>query len=1116
MSLERSRWPHDPHHFRTRPLVAPTAEVRTDPGAPEGLVTEEVVHRLTRPVPVAQARVIRVGGAGRVATWELRLVGVADPVCSGVRERPRRHIEQTHSYHYSFRPPRLLGSGGCVDARENRSATRRNQPPTARKSAPKTELPGAERLRVKGFDLMGGKEDRGLDRGGRPALEVRFICEPGLSTDDKARFPLAFAVNENARTRLNLTPSARTLLGILALSKDDLRARDLGQMLGSKRAYESARDKLIAEFALHDLSDILILPATAPNGRGPLAMDRTRCRVDINDLVRAIERAEHSDVADLTHGGRASIEFRFWGAYIGDRLSEENFLSESAAARRRHPERVEAGHDLRDVYLVALSDHCRTLPAWFPAGVDFAEIVQDVSVRPPAAASETDSQDGEGGPDALAERTETGSSGPRRLPWTTALEQLQRVLLIGDPGAGKSWAIKTRALTLAEGWSRHAAETALLPVLLVAPKLEERLGSAGNSLSSQDLATALAGSMPDEICVDASVVAAVADHLNQGLPTAVFVDGYDEVRADRPRLAQRLPEILALLDPRASTFTLTTRPASVPQQRFMRGVSTCTLQPFGEREQTQFVNAWFATDTDRARAVTRWVARRRLDILRTPLLVALFCAVSMNKSDSPPETEADLWLRAVQHLAAEGDRYEELLETSETVRLRISVLEEIASLFVRDSGLLDSVAIEQLDVLATHQAWLQLDSIRERATVVEDLASTGLLRKVSGQRNTELTFLHSAVRDYLLARHLTKTRTWPRHVHQLWAQPEWEPVFSYVGALSSEPDELILALETRFDDDPLNAARFAAGRIIASAGAAITRDRRDRVRDELLVLLASHDDIDRSRSAGILALLRDSETPALVRALLSPAIPSRVVVAALQTIAGDPSSESIAALTDCARAAEYTLDERQAAVEALADTGATEAVAALAALVADNSVDALVRAAAAFAGLRLFNQDGPARDLLMSIDDDSKGARWLLAERIAAHAGAFDDFVGGLLLDADAPVDPYFRALLVEDVSDYGDDIARAIPANPAHDLAAAAAERARDWARSEPLAVTVARFILDQARSVELRWRVAVTAVRNDINTAAEIWNGVASQTPRDQVEVAEFLASELAALPD
>jgi hypothetical protein len=353
-------------------------------------------------------------------------------------------------------------------------------------------------------------------------------------------------------------------------------------------------------------------------------------------------------------------------------------------------------------------------------------------------------------------------------------------------------------------------------------------------------------------------------------------------------------------------------------------------------------------------------------------------------------------------------------------------------------------------------------------------------------------------------------------VHQLWAQPEWEPVFSYVGALSSEPDELILALETRFDDDPLNAARFAAGRIIASAGAAITRDRRDRVRDELLVLLASHDDIDRSRSAGILALLRDSETPALVRALLSPAIPSRVVVAALQTIAGDPSSESIAALTDCARAAEYTLDERQAAVEALADTGATEAVAALAALVADNSVDALVRAAAAFAGLRLFNQDGPARDLLMSIDDDSKGARWLLAERIAAHAGAFDDFVGGLLLDADAPVDPYFRALLVEDVSDYGDDIARAIPANPAHDLAAAAAERARDWARSEPLAVTVARFILDQARSVELRWRVAVTAVRNDINTAAEIWNGVASQTPRDQVEVAEFLASELAALPD
>src|ERR1051326_430225 len=657
-------------------------------------------------------------------------------------------------------------------------------------------------------------------------------------------------------------------------------------------------------------------------------------------------------------------------------------------------------------YLERLEGYCSALPAWFPESLHFDEIVQDVAVRPPGSESGEDEEGGGAGTGAPAEADrqvrgrDARTRGPsRRVPWTTALTQLRRVFLIGDPGAGKTWAMRATALRFVQDWYSEPG-VALLPILVLAPRLEEQLRELRGGAGPDQLIAAVATAMPESIAAGEGVLTLVEDTLRGRGAVALLIDGYDEIRTERPRLAQRLSDVVELLDADRSCFALASRPSSAPQGRLARVAATCDLQSFAEREQLRFVDCWFADDSELAGRARKWVKDRRLELLRTPLLIALFCAVFGDSKDSPPpESEADLWQRAVTRLASEEDRYEEVREDSELVRLRISLLEDLAGAFVNRDGLRDSIPVASVEgALADLPVWEQLEKLKPASTVTDDLAATGVVQKVSGGREQELVFLHSALRDYLLARFVARTGSWSRRLPLVWAQPEWEPVIGYVGTLLPDPEPLLLSLVARFRDDPLNAARFTAGRILAVTGSDVSSPRSREVRNQLLILLGSRDTIDRNRSADLLASLQDAETAEMVRSLVDPALPSSVVIADLRTIAGGTSAESIETLCTTARSEIFTAAEQGAAVEALAEMGSDPALDALGELAADPDVKSSARAGAAFYALRLFGDEGPSRSLLATADDESRAARRKLAETLAAQAVV----VGDLLEDVEA------------------------------------------------------------------------------------------------------------------
>lgn len=340
------------------------------------------------------------------------------------------------------------------------------------------------------------------------------------------------------------------------------------------------------------------------------------------------------------------------------------------------------------------------------------------------------------------------------------------------------------------------------------------------------------------------------------------------------------------------------------------------------------------------------------------------------------------------------------------------------------------------------------------------------------------------------------------------------------GTFLAEPDVLIRELEIRFSDDPLNAARFTAGLVLA-AGACVSEDKRERIRDELLMLLCSNDAIDRSRSAILLSSMKDPRTIGLVRNLLHPSLPTHVITAALRAIAGSPTPESLEALIDCARRDDFTPDERESAVDALAETTSRAALDALESLAADERAHPVVRAAAALHALRSFDSSTAVRQLLVSADDNARTSQRELAERVLRHTDTALSLAEEIAAGALEPSDPYSAALILAvdpSATEHGEKyLVRGLPGNAAVDATAAAVESLRSAARQDPLLVVLARYILDPTAPTELRWHMVRSVTAEETPTLVGAWEAFARDLTKNAlVHVGQFLLEETDRLPE
>ncbi|MCP4529753.1 MAG: SUMF1/EgtB/PvdO family nonheme iron enzyme, partial [Delftia sp.] len=203
-------------------------------------------------------------------------------------------------------------------------------------------------------------------------------------------------------------------------------------------------------------------------------------------------------------------------------------------------------------------------------------------------------------------------------PVLDLLRQYDGLVLLGDPGAGKTTFLKYLALRLALGEGEALGLGARLPVLLP-------LSAYANALAARDvpLNHFIAAYYRDR-GVDLPIGPMLDEALDQG-GALLLLDGLDEVKdlAQRHLVVQRVLEFFTFQRRRGNKFVLSSRVVGYRDVRpTVEGLAEGTLVDFEDDEIAQFVKKWTGALERAARGDTP-VARQEADRERRELLDAV-------------------------------------------------------------------------------------------------------------------------------------------------------------------------------------------------------------------------------------------------------------------------------------------------------------------------------------------------------------------------------------------------------------------------------------------------------------------------------------------------------------
>ena len=218
--------------------------------------------------------------------------------------------------------------------------------------------------------------------------------------------------------------------------------------------------------------------------------------------------------------------------------------------------------------------------------------------------------------------TEIESIGRRMskpLPVLDLLKERDGLIILGDPGAGKTTFLKYLTLHLALGKGESLGMETRLPFLLP-------LSAYANALAEKDvpLDRFIAGYYQDR-GVDLPVGPMLEEALVQG-GALLLLDGLDEVKdlAQRHIVVNRVIDFFTMKRKQGNKFILTSRIVGYKEVRppAMEGLAECTLVDFEEKEIELFIEKWTAAIERAARGKTP-VASEEAERERTELMDAV-------------------------------------------------------------------------------------------------------------------------------------------------------------------------------------------------------------------------------------------------------------------------------------------------------------------------------------------------------------------------------------------------------------------------------------------------------------------------------------------------------------
>ena len=637
---------------------------------------------------------------------------------------------------------------------------------------------------------------------------------------------------------------------------------------------------------------------------------------------------------------------------------------------------------------------------------------------------------------------EQPTRGGEIVDWSREQRRVNRAVILGGPGSGKSMLTQIAALGLAQSarddLKAQRREVDQVPLVvhlplpaLAQPGLPAGLGEAVLALLQQPDYGKLAPTA-------AGYVAARLAHPQ----TWLILDGLDEVDPNhRPSLDARLRQ--ADTQRWHSRLLLTCRPADYERGHLpWRQLTEYELAPLRlPQEGRQLVAKWFGVGDPAGRSLlaTIQASAGLRQAAGSPLLLTLMCVAHEEQPLPAGLRRADLYgrvLRSPRRRAWKADHEQPNdRHVDDLVRLLVEVAwarfqaRPNANLFGNDEIIAAIAAAPTAPLPRAIQTALAQGGFAPNLLVYapallrDELRHPGVLvdagRAADGAG--QLAFLHRSVYEYLAAAALAKQAAttgwdavWALVESHLWS-PAWQQTIALLAGCLADPDPLIASLLACGDADPIHQRHLLAAACIGEAGAErVDPATAQAVANYLALVLRSAAYIDHQLAARGLVHLGKPGLPPLVAALADQDSDVSGAVAVALGQFGDA-----AAISHLAHALTYTDDDlRQTVAFTLGSRGDPTALSVLTRAFTDPYV--MVRYNAV-CGLRLLSDPAALPLLTHALSDQDAKVRSAAAEALGELG---DPAALPLLTHALSDSDEWVRFHVAEALRKLGDSVA--------------------------------------------------------------------------------------------
>jgi HEAT repeat protein len=459
------------------------------------------------------------------------------------------------------------------------------------------------------------------------------------------------------------------------------------------------------------------------------------------------------------------------------------------------------------------------LPRYLPPEIDVLHFTTQVRVRE-GMRREPSAQSADDDAETEAESVAGGPAGRPVLDWLSFAGHANRIVVLADPGMGKSWLLRRETVLLAQAaldalQAGVGAEEIVIPIPLRCDELAETTAPTLADAAAEYLGQRYG--VPDRSRLQLRRL--VADGR-----IMLLLDALDEL-PDKPTRS-RFDRLLSgwAADPRAS-FRVTSRIAGytnipAPPATF----SVVELLPFTRTDVASVVSTWGLRADLTERVRTQIKDPSLATMARIPLLTALLCAAAESDAEELPAYQAGIYERVLRRFLAQENRWPQTAEAEATeIDQLIGLLAPIAFHFAaQPEGWTDRMKASQIMAVMRSVGPTFTELGRDPAAILRDLSvRAGVLTPAGGQhagRNPPYLFLHRTFAEYLTAWHLASLPRgeWLRIVDEhLWFDPDWRPTLGLLGAAfvqQGRPAEAVVLIRHLLDQprDPFNLALFRA------------------------------------------------------------------------------------------------------------------------------------------------------------------------------------------------------------------------------------------------------------------------------------------------------------------